>query len=101
MSGTSDESETNLELLSKDDEIFNKKVSANSVIWKWFGYLKSDEAQIKTICKICRWFVKTKTGNTRAVTVADFYHRGGNGPTTAGGAALCIFIYIILKHKHK
>ncbi len=21
----------------------------------------------------------------RAVTVADFYHRGGNGPTTAGG----------------
>ncbi len=26
--------------------------------------------------------------NTRAVTVADFYHRGGNGPTTAGGAVL-------------
>ncbi len=24
----------------------------------------------------------------RAVTVADFYHRGGNGPTTAGGAVL-------------
>ncbi len=63
MSGTSDESETNLELLSKDDEIVDKKGSANSVIWKWFGYLKSDEAQIKTICKICRWFVKTKTGN--------------------------------------
>ncbi len=91
MSGTSDESETNLELLSKDDKIVDKKGSANSVIWKWFGYLKSDEAQIKTICKICRWFVKTKTGNTRAVTVADFYHRGGNGPTTAGGAVLCIF----------
>ncbi len=101
MSGTSDESETNLELLSKDDEIVDKKGSANSVIWKWFGYLKSDEAQIKTICKICRWFVKTKPGNTRAVTVADFYHHGGNGPTTAGGAVLYIFIYIILKHKHK
>ncbi len=28
----------------------------------------------------------------RAVTVADFYHRGGNNPTTAGGAVLCIFI---------
>ncbi len=24
----------------------------------------------------------------RAVKVADFYHRGGNGPTTAGGAVL-------------
>ncbi len=64
MSGTSDESETNIELLSKDDEIVDNKGSANSVIWKWFGYLKSDEAQIKTICKICRWFVKTKTGNS-------------------------------------
>ncbi len=31
---------------------------------------------------------------TRAVTVADFYHRGGNGPTTAGGAVLCIYLYI-------
>ncbi len=64
MSGTSNESETNLELLSKDDEIVDKKGSTNSVIWEWFGYLKSDEAQIKTICKICRRFVKTKTGNT-------------------------------------
>ncbi len=24
----------------------------------------------------------------RAVTVTDFYHRGGNGPTTAGGVVL-------------
>ncbi len=36
-----------------------------------------------------------------AVTVADFYHRGGYGPTTAGGVVLCIFIYIILKCKNK
>ncbi len=37
----------------------------------------------------------------RAVTVADFYQSGGNNPTTAGGAVLCIFIYIILKRKNK
>ncbi len=29
-----------------------------------------------------------QTITDRAVTVADFYHRGGNGPTTAGGAVL-------------
>ncbi len=34
----------------------------------------------------------------RAVTVADFYHRGGNGPATAGGV-MCV--YIILKCKNK
>ncbi len=40
------------------------------------------------------------TANIRAVTVADFYHRGGNGPTTAGGTVLWyIYIYIILKRK--
>ncbi len=31
---------------------------------------------------------------TRAVMVADFYHRSGNGPTTAGGAVLCTYLYI-------
>ncbi len=37
-------------------------------------------------CVLTREFlVKTKL---RTVTVADFYHRGGNGPTTAGGAVL-------------
>ncbi len=29
-----------------------------------------------------------RESSCRAVTVADFYHRGGNGPTTAGGAVL-------------
>ncbi len=33
--------------------------------------------------------------------VADFYHRGGNDPTTAGDAVLCLFIYTILKRKNK
>ncbi len=37
-------------------------------------------------CVLTREFlIKTKL---RAVMVADFYHRGGNGPTTAGGAVL-------------
>ncbi len=30
----------------------------------------------------------------RAVTVADFYHRGGNVLSTAGGAVLYVYIYI-------
>ncbi len=37
-------------------------------------------------CVLTREFlVKTKL---RAVTVADFYHRSGNGPTTTGGTVL-------------
>ncbi len=43
------------------------------------------------------------TVGTRAVMVADFYHYGGNGPTTAGGAVLryIAYIYIIQKRKNK
>ncbi len=47
----------------------------------------------------------------RAVTVADFYHRGGNGPTTTGGAVLWdiyiylyisiyIYIYLYIRFRH-
>ncbi|XP_057183139.1 E3 SUMO-protein ligase ZBED1-like [Triplophysa rosa] len=64
MSESGDESESNINLSSKDDKIVDKKGNTNSVIWKWFGYLKSDETQIKPICKICRRSVPTKTGNT-------------------------------------
>ncbi len=32
----------------------------------------------------------------RAVTVADFDHRCGNGPTTAGGTVFCVYIYIYI-----
>ncbi len=38
-----------------------------SVIWKWFEYLKSVETQIKTVCKIYRQSVPTKTGNATNV----------------------------------
>ncbi len=48
----------------------------------------------KVYCNKVSGSVRVDAGRARAVTVADFYHRGGNGPTTAGGAVLCIFIYI-------
>ncbi len=56
-----------------------------------------DVWQIQT----CQFYTFLGGVHIRAVTVADFYHRGGNGPTTAGGAVLCIFISIILKRKNK
>ncbi len=39
----------------------------------------------KTFLLVC---MSTVNIFIRAVTVADFYHRSGNGPTTAGGAVL-------------
>ncbi len=33
---------------------------------------------------------KSRSKFTRAVLVADFYHRGVNGPTTTGGTVLYI-----------
>lgn len=55
MSGTGEESkcesETNLVLSSKDEKIVKKNLAyMTAVIWKWFGYFKSDQAQIKVIC---------------------------------------------------
>ncbi len=42
-----------------------------------------------------RRFYPQEHVNYRAVTEADFYHRGGHGPTTAGGTVL-IYIYIYI-----
>lgn len=56
MSGSEEQSDgEGEELFSKTDEIMDKKGYATSVIWKWFGYLKGDDAQTKTVCKICHW----------------------------------------------
>ena len=41
-----------LALSSKAEEIVDKKCNTTSIIWKWFGYFKSDEAQIKAVCKM-------------------------------------------------
>ncbi|XP_049337568.1 E3 SUMO-protein ligase ZBED1-like [Astyanax mexicanus] len=46
------------------DDIVPKKGRTTSNIWKWFGYLKSDQAQLSPKCRICRRAVQTKTGNT-------------------------------------
>lgn len=43
-----------LELSSIAEDIVDKKGKTMSITWKWFGYLKSKKAQIKTVCKICR-----------------------------------------------
>ena len=34
-----------------EGEVIDKKGYKTSIIWKWFGYLKTDEAQDKTVCK--------------------------------------------------
>ena len=46
------------------EEIVAKKGNTTSVIWNWFGYLKSDKAQANVKCKLCRRMVCSKTGNT-------------------------------------
>lgn len=35
-----------------------------STVWKWFGFPKMDEEQIKPLCKICRQLVPNRTINT-------------------------------------
>lgn len=55
---------------SKDTEIVEKKGPTNSVVWRYFGYLKSDQKQNSVHCKLCRKHVHTKTGNTTNL----FYH---------------------------
>ncbi len=47
--------------------------------------MSGSERSFHPIVLTKEFLVKTKL---RAVTVADFYHRGGNGPTTTGGAVL-------------
>lgn len=46
------------------EDILEKKVNATSVVWKWFGYLRSDEEQNNPVCKLCRRSVPSKAGNT-------------------------------------
>ena len=57
-------SEQQLNDSTAQEEIVEKKGLRSSAAWRYFGYLKSDEQQRNTLCKICRRNVATKTGNT-------------------------------------
>ncbi|XP_058616584.1 uncharacterized protein LOC131530377 isoform X2 [Onychostoma macrolepis] len=48
----------------KSDEMVDKRGKTNSVVWKWFGYLRSDKLQVSACCKMCRRVVPTSSGNT-------------------------------------
>ncbi|XP_064153682.1 E3 SUMO-protein ligase ZBED1-like isoform X1 [Anguilla rostrata] len=65
------------ETVAKDEEIVPKKGHTTSVIWKSFGYLKSDQAQTSIRCKICRRPVLSRTGNTTNL----FHHLKRHHPT--------------------
>ena len=54
MSGTTEGKETSMDVasepaLSSVDEVVDQKGYTTSIIWKWFGHLKIDEAQDKTV----------------------------------------------------
>ncbi len=47
----------------KADEIVDKRGKTNSVVRKWFGFLRSDKLQVSVLCKMCRRVVPTSSGN--------------------------------------
>ncbi|KAF3859919.1 hypothetical protein F7725_000174 [Dissostichus mawsoni] len=46
-----------------EEELIPKK-GATSVVWKWFGYKRSDIEQTTVLCKVCRKSIAAKHGNT-------------------------------------
>lgn len=46
-----------------EEELIPKK-GATSVVWKWFGYKRSDIEQTTVLCKVCRKTIAAKHGNT-------------------------------------
>ena len=47
-----------------DEEELIHENGATSVVWKWFGYKRSDIEQTTVLCKVCRKSIATKHGNT-------------------------------------
>lgn len=48
---------------ASDDDLVPKK-GATSIVWKWFGYKRSDLQKSTIFCKICKKTVTTNGGNT-------------------------------------
>lgn len=64
--GNEGDDESELAVSSKDEETFGgKKVNTMSILWKWFGYLRGDVAQIKMVCKICCLLVLKNEANVQ------------------------------------
>nr|XP_024661555.1 zinc finger BED domain-containing protein 1-like [Maylandia zebra] len=61
---STERTEENTDDSSNAEEIVERKGRKSSVVWRYFGYLKSDKKQSSTHCKLCRQHVPTKTGNT-------------------------------------
>ena len=57
------ESESNIATGSTVEELVPER-GATSVVWKWFGYKRSDVQQTTVICEKCKKTVPTKGGNT-------------------------------------
>lgn len=62
MSGTNEKHECGSKELtfSSEQKIDDKQSHTMLVIWKLFGFLKSDDGQIKTVGKTFCWLVPTK-----------------------------------------
>ncbi len=60
----------------KADEIVEKRGKTNSVVWKWFGFLRSDKLLVSVLCKMCRRVVPTSSGNRGEMRLK---HRHANG----------------------
>ena len=49
---------------SEEDLVAKRGATVTSVVWKWFGYKRSDLQQSTIISKICKKTVTAKGGNT-------------------------------------
>jgi len=48
---------------SQTEELVAKR-NSTSIIWNWFGFSATDQAQANVICKVCTETVRTSGGNT-------------------------------------